>query len=173
MERRSLSSPSDLVYAMTWAGAIGAGVIALFFLALDMVTGRALETPLLIATVLFTGELPVEGGPQRLDFVALFSLIHFVAFTSVGALFAFVSSRMAETTTRPLVVWVGLFVSLSAGVFVFDMLVPPDLLAEMGLLRVAAGNALAAAGMTFFYERIFGHVAEGLDIPTTLIGDSN
>jgi hypothetical protein len=165
-------SASDLGYAVVYAGAIGSAVIASLFLVLDTVAGRPLETPILMGSALFLGELPSGSGPLRLDLAAMYSLLHFGMFTAVGAVFALVAVRLREMPSLPVMLAAGLFVTLQAGLVTLNALVGPDLIAAVGLTPVVLGNLSAAGAMTAFYLRAFEIGDARLPVPTTLIGDS-
>lgn len=164
---------SDLAYSMAYAGAIGSGLIAAFFLVLDAVAGQPLATPLLVGSALFTGALPPAGGALRLDLVAMYSIAHLGMFTAVGALFAALAARLSNAPGITAILSAGLFLTLTAGVFTLDALVAPDLVAAIGLSPVMLGNAVASGGMTVFYLRVFTTRAAWLPIPTTLLGDAD
>ena len=50
----------------TWIGLIGAGVVALWFLARDVAAGHPLRTPSILGQVLLMGESAPNVGPARL-----------------------------------------------------------------------------------------------------------
>ena len=141
-------SAADLGYAIVYAGAIGSAVIASLFLILDTVAGRPLDTPVLLGSVLFLGELPSASGPLRLDLAAMYSLLHFGMFTAVGAVFALLAVRLQEVAALPAILVAGLFVTLQAGLATLNALVAPDLIAAVGLAPIALGNLSAAGAMT-------------------------
>ena len=163
---------ADLAYAIAYAGAIGSAVIASLFLILDTFAGRPLETPILMGSALFLGELPSSSGPLRLDLAAAYSLVHFSMFTWVGGVFAILAQRLGNLPSLPAVLTGGLFVTLTAGFFTLNAIVGPDLAAAVGLTQILLGNLLAAGGMTAFYAQAFELEGSWVKVPTTLIGDS-
>lgn len=165
-------SNGDLAYAIAYAGAIGSAVIASLFLILDTFSGRPLDTPMLMGSALFLGELPSGTGPLRLDLAAAYSLIHFVMFTAVGGTFAVVAQRLRGLALLPIILMAGLFLTLSAGLITLDALVAPDLVAAIGWTPMILGNLFACVGMTAFYVRAFEVGEARLRVPSTLIGDS-
>ena len=164
------SRRSDLAFAIAYAGAIGSAVIASLFLILDTVAGRPLETPILMGSALFLGELPSAAAPLRLDLAAAYSLVHLVMFTAVGALFALAADRLQELPFLATIS--GLFLTLNAGLLTLDALVAPNLVAAIGFTPVVLGNLLASGAMTAFYARAFDFGDAWVRVPTTLIGDS-
>jgi hypothetical protein len=165
-------SSGDLAYAIAYAGAIGSAVIATLFLILDTFSGRPLDTPMLMGSAIFLGELPSGTGPLRLDLAAGYSLVHFVMFTAVGGAFAVFAQRLRGLPKLPTVLVTGLFLTLSAGLITLDALVAPDLVAAIGLAPMALGNLFASVGMTAFYVQAFELEGSWVKVPTTLIGDS-
>lgn len=150
---------SDVVYAAWYSGAIGASAIALFFLARDVIVGAPLATPSLLSSMLFLGELPGADAPIRLDLIALVSLVHVAAFGLVGALFAVLLGRLEELQHRPVVLAAGIFATLTAGLVAMDFALLHGIVEAMNPLAVTAGNVVAAALMTLFYNYAFNEVS--------------
>jgi hypothetical protein len=150
------SSPSDMAFAATWAGSIGGSAVALFFLLLDIVGGHALQTPSILASAVFLGEIPAGGDVLRLELVALYSLVHFVAFTAVGAVFAWIVVHTADVAAQSIIVSAGLFATLTAGLLAVDLMIAPDLVGAIGLPAICVGNVLASAAMFAFYRSVLG-----------------
>ena len=162
----------DLAYAVAYSGAIGSAIIASLFLILDTMAGRPLETPILMGSALFFGELASASGPLRLDLAAGYSLVHLVMFTSVGGVFAFLAQRLRGVPSLARILAGGLFLALTAGFFALDAIVGPNLAAAIGMIPIVLGNLLAAGGMTAFYAQAFELEGFRVSVPTTLIGDS-
>jgi hypothetical protein len=150
------SSPADVTFAATWAGSIGGAAVALFFLILDIVAGHALQTPSILASAVFLGEIPAGSEVLRLELVALYSLVHFVAFTAVGAAFAWIVVHTADVAAQSVIVSAGLFATLTAGVLAVDLTIAPGLGATIGLIPICLGNVLAAGAMFAFYRSVLG-----------------
>jgi hypothetical protein len=55
------------------AGLLGASVVALFFLVVDLLAGRPLWTPTVLAAALFRGEPPSPSAPPEALMVLAFS----------------------------------------------------------------------------------------------------
>jgi hypothetical protein len=131
------------------AGLIGAVVVALWFLVLDMVVGRLLFTPAALGSALFLG---VEG-PAAVEVTARtvlsYTFVHVVAFAVVGLAFAALVVQ-AERQTSVLMAVVLLFVvSLTLAMGLMAILAS-WVLAELTWWGIAIGNLLAAAAMTAF-----------------------
>jgi len=68
----------------TWIGLIGAGVVALWFLARDVAAGHPLRTPSVLGQVLLMGES--TPNVDQLDFtgIILYTAAHFFVFLLLG-----------------------------------------------------------------------------------------
>ena len=150
---------SDVLYAASYSGAIGASAIALFFLVRDVLIGAPLATPSMLGSVLFTGEMPPADAPLRLDLIALTSLVHLAIFATVGALFAILLGRVEELQKRPVILAAGIFATLTAGIVAVDFLVLHGIVSTMNPIAVVVGNAIAGALMAMFYNYAFNEVA--------------
>lgn len=133
------------------AGVIGASIVAVFFLLVDLVANRPLATPNALGAALFLGE-PVDlsralSAPLILGYTAAHGTV-FIGFASVAATLLLGSPRLELRLPALLVIGFGLFAALA--VFFFALTLVTDLSAwgALGAVRVSVANALAAAGMT-------------------------
>ncbi len=148
-----LATPrADTVAAGLFAGAVGASLLALFFLAVDVVRGEALATPSLVAAVVLEGAAPGQVGPVDLTRVASFSLLHGVLFVGFAMVATFVVQRLRTLPDLPLLA-IGLALGLEAGFLAGNALLAPGLGEAIGHGAVLAGNALAATGMAVVMRR--------------------
>jgi hypothetical protein len=130
-------------------GVIGAVVVALWFLVLDLVVGRLLFTPAALGSALFQG----AEGPQAVQITAStvlsYTFVHVAAFMVVGVVFAALVMQ-AERQTSVLMAVVLLFVvSLTLAMGLMAILAS-WVLAELTWWGIAIGNLLAAAAMAGF-----------------------
>jgi hypothetical protein len=131
------------------AGAIGATVLAVWFLVVDASQGVPFRTPALLASSL----LGVEGFETRPGLIALYTVIHYAAFTVVGILAAWVLAKME---TAP-----SLLLGLVLGFILFDIvfyasvyLTGIDVVAELGWVEVLSGNLLAGLAIMGYLHMI-------------------
>jgi hypothetical protein len=77
------------------AGGLGALAVALWFLLVDGIAGRALHTPALLGAMILRTPDPiaVAEGPNRLMLAALYTPIHFILFALFGVLVVFLMHR--------------------------------------------------------------------------------
>lgn len=139
--------------AVGWAsGFLGAFVIALFFLVIDLAAGRPLWTPAALGSALFLGERLAPGAEPPLALVAGYTGIHLGIFAGLGLITA------TALSVRPrkrgpgalLVIGAALFVAFELSFLAFALLFAPSLIDDLGVLRITVANALAAAAMTAF-----------------------
>jgi len=134
-----------------YAGAVGAAVVALFFLVMDSLARDPFYTPSLVGSVIFEGVKPSGAVPIDLTMVALFSLVHGGAFVLFGTVFDAALSRLKETPDLPLIAIV-CFVLLTLGVLAAGRLLAPGLAELIGYGPIVAANALAAIGMSIWLK---------------------
>jgi hypothetical protein len=125
-----------------WAGVVGASVLALFFLVLDVMGGEALQTPRLVAGVL------LDRDPNGISMGALilFSLLHFVAFVVVGVVVAYLLGKLPSVPTLLLGFVLG-FLLFDAVFYAGVILSGAHVVAEIGWPKVLVGNVLAGVGL--------------------------
>lgn len=133
------------------AGLIGAGVIAIWFLALDAARGQPLATPTLLAASLLPGlQHAVASGSISLWLVLEYSAFHFCAFAAIGA----AGALLLEAADRE----PSLFASLVIFVIAFEvffvavvMMLGPSAAAALPWWKVIIGNALATVAMLGYF----------------------
>jgi hypothetical protein len=153
------TSSSDVAYSAFYAGAIGGSAIALFFLVRDVVIGAPLATPSALGTAVFTGSVPALTSEVSLEFVALFSILHFVAFGMLSTLFALLLGRIDELQHRPVVLAAGIFATMTAGIGLVDYLFLPGLIGMLNPIALGFANALTAIAMAGQYNYAFNESA--------------
>ena len=140
------------------AGLIGAGVVAVWFLAYDTLTLRPFRTPALLGSALLEGLRDPSLVTVRPDLILGYTVVHLVAF----ALFGVVVATLLVAAEREPRVLIGVFILFSAFEIVFLGIVSALAEALVGALHwwnIAVGNLLAAAAMlTYFF---LGHRSLG------------
>ena len=139
-----------------YAGATGAAVVALFFLAADAIQRDPFYTPSLVGSVLFKGAAPGPEVRVDLAMVALFSIVHAGAFVVFGTVYDWVLSRLRETPDLPLIA-ISCFVLLELGIVATASVLAPGLAEEIGYGYIGAANALAAIGMAVWLKQFALH----------------
>jgi hypothetical protein len=137
------------------AGTLGAAVIAVWFLILDVIQGRPLFTPTVLGTALFKGaeELATpESLAVSLHLVVWFTFVHWLVFTVVGCM----ASRLLGLAERNANMGFGillLFVVFEFGFMGGATLFAEPVLRALAWPTVLIGNALAASAMALYFWR--------------------
>lgn len=142
------------------AGALGAGTVALFFLVVDLISGRPLATPSALGATLFLAEPFDLGRTPSAALVAGYTAIHsaiFVALASITAALLLGAPRPAGSVPgrRAAALATVFFVGSTAVFFGFTALWEmPEIWSELGAWRVLAANAVAAFAMAVPLARL-------------------
>lgn len=127
-------------------GAIGAGVVALWFLLWDAARGAPFFTPALLGAALYDGFRDASALQITWRLVLGYSLIHCVAF----GLFGLAAAALLAAADRQPALWPGLFLLFCCfEVFALALIaVAAEWLFEaLAWWSIAAGNVLAAGAM--------------------------
>ena len=156
VERAAVAAPRSVTTQVLedgfFAGVIGAGLVATWYLVLDVLAQRPLYTPSMLGAVLFRGATDPSAVVIQPDLVAWYSAVHFFAFLAMG----FITSWLAVQFDRFPTVGVAilfLFVIFETGFFVFAFTIGRAILGTLGLWTIAVANLLAAAGMSIYLLR--------------------
>jgi len=131
-------------------GALGATVIAVWFLIVDAVSGRPLYTPDLLGR----GLISILGKPPAMPDTMLthvigYTLFHYVAFALVGIVVAWVVHKSAATPA----VLAGLlvvFVMVEAGAYMVAGLFTESAFGTLAWYQILIANLLAVSLMGWF-----------------------
>ncbi len=153
---------SDIVVDGIITGMIGAVIVALWFLVLDMAAGHPLYTPAVLGNVLLHGRQ--AGVPSTIDpvIVAAYTAFHFVAFTVAGIALAWMVSLFERFPIMFFVILVT-FVCLEIGFFAADVILGHAFADALPAWSVAIANVLAAAGMATYLWRRHPSVWRGIE----------
>ncbi len=143
-----------------FAGIIGAGVVAGWFLILDLIHGRPFYTPSLLGTFLLKGPQSMSESlaisPQP---IAVYTGLHVVTFIVLGTVASYLWS-LFDLHAGVGIILVFAFVLFEAGFFIFDLAVGHTIIGYLGATGVGVGNLLAAAAMSaYFHMRHPGAIA--------------
>ena len=147
------SNSGDVFFDAFYSAGIGGGVIAIFFLVVDVVVHEAFWTPSLLGTVIFTDTAAADASTIRLDMVAIFTVLHFAFFGIMGLIMSLLVNSFNHLADRTVVVAIVAFLLLHAGFTGLDMTLAPGALEAIGYWKVLAGNALTGVGMAYFLLR--------------------
>lgn len=165
MDRRSVIRDALI------AGFLGATCVALWFLVLDLATGRAFATPAALGAALL-GIFGPPGNEGMLTHVVIYTIFHYAAFVVV----AFVASLIVNAAERQPAVLAGafmLFVAFELG-FILLTSILRNFTGFQGIhswVAVAVGNLIAAAAMGTYLWR--AHPALRHELRLALSGDDD
>lgn len=130
-------------------GALGALVVAVWFLILDVIQGRPFFTPSLLGSVVFSGASAERVDSVSVVMVFAYSGLHGMLFVAWGTAIALLFSQLEK---RPAVgvFLVVLFVLSEAVIFGLEVTIVPRLVGSLGAVQVGVANLLAAAVMFWF-----------------------
>ena len=136
------------------AGALGALAVALWFLLVDGIAGRALHTPALLGAMVMRTPDPITAseGPNRLMFAALYTPIHFGLFALFGVVVVFLMHR-AKKQPSLLMLALMLFAIFEGGFTGLVAILEHTALGELAWYQVAIGNLIAVIVMGWYVWR--------------------
>jgi hypothetical protein len=136
------------------AGALGALAVALWFLLVDGIAGRALHTPALLGALVLRTPDPIAAseGPNRLMLAALYTPIHFFLFALFGVLVMFLMHR-AKKQPSLLMLALMLFSVFEVGFTGLVAFLEQTALGDLAWYQVAIGNLIAVIVMGWYVWR--------------------
>lgn len=127
------------------AGFVGAMVVVLWFLGVDLVRGEPLATPAFVASALL--------GGSTLAAIPAYTILHFMSFQIVGTATSWAMDRLGVVAPTLL--------GLAVGFLLFDLIfygsvisTGADVVAEVGWAAVLIGNILAGLAVTHTIHRM-------------------
>lgn len=128
------------------AGLIGALVVAVWFLIVDSIAGRALFTPAALGSAILNGTGPPPGVEFSTTTIIGYTLIHFAAFLLAGVV-ASVLVTQAEKAPHLVFGIIILFVIVETFFIFMVAMLGTWLMEELAWWSVLVGNLLAAVSM--------------------------
>jgi len=150
-------------------GLLGAALVALFYLVVDLVRGRALMTPSILGQAFILHTTVTPESPD-MTAVALYSIFHVAAFVAFGLLLA---ALVRASETSSLARYAVVQVMVAFVVFFYGVLwVGSEVVRGMfSFIGVLAANGLAGAGMVTWLWR--HHPALRVAVHRTPLGANN
>ena len=143
------------------AGVIGASIVALLFLVIDIIAGHAFYTP----ETLGRAVLSVLGPPfddSTFVVVAVYTVFHFASFIIVGMI-AVAIVHAGEREPTVLAGALILFVATEIGFYGFTALLAESPLGGLAWYQIGLANLLAAIGMGLYLWRRHPALSSRLD----------
>ena len=130
-------------------GLLGAGVVALWFLIIDLLQGQPFFTPGALGSALFLGSTDLEAVTVSAGTVLGYTVIHIAAFIATGLLVAAIACY-AEDTPPLVLAAVLLFVTFEALFMGLIALLGEFLLGALAWWSIAIGNLVATVTMGYY-----------------------
>ena len=136
------------------AGGLGALAVALWFLLVDGISGRALHTPALLGAIVLRAPDPIAAaeGPNRLMLAALYTPIHFFLFALFGVLVVFLMHRASKQPSLLMLALI-LFAVFEGGFTGLVAMLAQTALGDLAWQQVAIGNLIAVIVMGVYMWR--------------------
>ena len=134
-------------------GIIGATLVALWFLIVDLTKGRLFFTPTRLGRTMLSFFGARETPDNALFAVIAYTVFHYAAFIAVGILAVWIIHR-SETAPSILVGFLILFVALQLGIFGFlAILADRSVFGDLAWYQIGLANLLAILGMGYYLHR--------------------
>jgi hypothetical protein len=143
------------------AGFIGAVVVAIWFLLVDMVSVHPFFTPAALGAVILEGAVGMEDVVVAPGIIVSYTLIHFAAFMLFGIL---LSALVTQAERFPPLVFalVILFVVFETFFVAWVAILGAWILDQIAWWSILAGNLLAAVSMSWYMWRVHPKLREEL-----------
>jgi hypothetical protein len=156
------TSKSDVLLDGLFTGMIGALIVAIWFLVLDLAQGHPLWTPALLGNVLLHGAGAAQQTTVDTLNVAAYTAVHFLAFIGVGIALSWAMSLFDRFPIMFFVLLV-MFLSLQVGFLGLDTMLGAELMHKLKPWAVVVANVLAAIGMGAYLWRRHPSVLRGMN----------
>ena len=148
LSNREIDEKANLYVEGMIAGIIGASVIALWFLVLDIIQGRPFHTPTVLGTALFAAKDAISSGEHLHPFRAtlMYTWVHGLVFVAIGVIASWllrVVERKPDLGFGVLLLFVFFEILFVASTFIFA----EPILGVLAWPAVLFGNLLAAVAM--------------------------
>jgi hypothetical protein len=147
---RSLLAKHYTIREGLLAGLIGATLVALWFLIVDVLTGRVLFTPAALGSAVLLGSRSAGAVEITAATVLGYTAIHYTAFVLIGLIAAAIIAAAEEQSEAILLGGVLLFVTFEALSIGLLTIVASWLVDVLAWWNIAAANLVAAVGMGGF-----------------------
>ena len=142
-------------------GAVGAMVVAVWFLLLDVLAGRPLYTPAALGAAIFGGATGPEQVQITAGFVVAYTMLHILVFALAGLVLAWAAEQLERRPGYWLLA-VMVFIVFEAGFLGVAGGGGDWVLGALGWWSILVGNVLAAATMGAQAWRLHPRLREGL-----------
>jgi hypothetical protein len=127
-------------------GVVGALAVAVWFLVLDVMSGRPLFTPAALGSALFLGAATPADVQVNLVMIGAYTVVHFLAFAAAGTALVWMTRRLEQRPGLWLAALMALII-LDAGFIGVAGVLGGWILGALGWWAVLVGNLLAVGVM--------------------------
>jgi hypothetical protein len=143
---------NELVYRGLVTGLFGGAIVAVWFLAADMVSSAPLHTASALGSAVLLGAAGPDEVQLNFGVITAYSVLHLMAFSVIGVGFAWLAHRVEGRPDFGLRAF-GLFL-LIEGLFLGTLgMTSGWIVQELGWLTILVSNALAVLGMAMWLWR--------------------
>jgi hypothetical protein len=142
-------------------GLIGAGVVALWFLVIDIIGGRPLHTPAALGSALFLGAQSETEIRMSIGLIAGYTMAHVAVFIAAGSAMAAAAAYLERRPSRALIVGLA-FIVIEAVITSAVLLGAEWVMGSVGLWAITGANLLAVAAMGVYVMRAHRTLPERL-----------
>ncbi|HXQ27637.1 MAG TPA: hypothetical protein VN848_00080 [Gemmatimonadales bacterium] len=133
----------------TITGLVGAGVVAAWFLLIDLFSGHPFRTPAALGSALLFGGGNADSLDVNLAVVTAYTIVHIVAFVVAGTVFVAIAEQIERSPSMLLLAGMTVMV-LEAVVVTIAALGAQWVLGALGVWAIVVGNLLAVAAMSLY-----------------------
>jgi hypothetical protein len=144
------------------AGILGAAVVAVWFVVVDLIMGRPLYTPMTLGEALRSifGPVPTDANVQL---VVMYTVVHFAVFILVGVLAAWIMNA-SEGEPGHLAGLFLLFIVFEAGFYLYLYLLAQNgRFVDIAWYQIGAANLLSAFAMGRYLFRAHPGSLQAMD----------
>jgi len=134
------------------AGMIGAAIVALWFLVLDIARAKPFFTPSLLGSALLLGKNVEQTPDVNAIMVLAYTGVHGILFLIAGVLVSWMFHQIERNPQLGLVLLL-IFLLFESILFGFEVTLVPHLVGALGAFAVGFANLLSASGMFWFLLR--------------------
>ena len=142
----SVAEPLPILAPGLMTGLVGAAIVAMWFLAVDLVADEPFRTPTVLGSAVVLGAVSLAEVQQTVGVIIGYSILHLATFGGVGIAFVWLTGRIRSTPDFAVHVFAAL-VFLEVLFLGTAGMASDWVIGELGWLTILVANVLAVAGM--------------------------
>jgi hypothetical protein len=149
--RNRFEEPTKIIREGFVSGTLAGAVVALWYLACDIASGRPFHTPALLGAIFFNGLRGHDIGSATLGPVLNFTLLHFAAFIVFGLASAIIIAA-AERETLLVLGALVVYACYEICFLTFVAFLDASALGAIGWWKIAVANAITLATVFGYFQ---------------------